>query len=184
MRDWVRRSASSVVIPTLHRARDTSRIQSATRITARRPASVDPDDFLRLFQTDLSDSAAAAAPVPGCTAGPGPDDAVAIRLVVVDSVAREDGRIEIDGSAATDARTTVQVNEPGTADALVTCSFGRGGTLRAFGAGAFDRRPLVVRAVGATTVAVVTGSGRILVEPTAIGSDTRVYVLAWRGARH
>lgn len=127
---------------------------------------------------ELSDSQAAAATTAGCAAGAGPDDAVVVKLLVSDSAAARDGRIEIDGSNSADNRTGIRLSnaaaEPG-----LECTTARTGTVRLFGAGAFEGPPIGVRTARPTTVVVATGSGVTLVEPVTIVRENRRYVLAW-----
>jgi hypothetical protein len=169
--------------PTLHPARDPSRIQNPVSIQARTPPTMDSCTYEALFRSAVSDSAAAEAPVPACTAGAGPADTVVIKLIVSNSMTRSDGRIELDGGSATDDGTSVQLRDPQTGERTMSCTLGRTGTLRVFGVGAFNGNPIVVRVSRPTSLTVVSGSGRVLVAPTAIPQESRRLLLEWKAAQ-
>jgi hypothetical protein len=129
-----------------------------------------------------SDSAAAAATSSGCSAGVGSDDSPVVKLLVSDALARRGGRIDIDGSAAKDGRTSVILNDPDKANPspMWGCSMIHSGTLRLYGPDAFNSRPIVVSVADPTSVIVMTGSGRLLAGPVIVANVPRKYQLSWK----
>ena len=123
-----------------------------------------------------SDSEAAASRYTACSSGLGSDDSYVVKLLVADSLARRDGRIEI--AAGAGDRTMITLSDPQMGWPLMSCSMTRAGTLRLYGPEAFQA-PLIVQTAVPASVIVMTGSGKLLAGPVVVTNETRKYQMAW-----
>jgi beta-lactamase regulating signal transducer with metallopeptidase domain len=114
------------------------------------------------------DSIAALEPSPGCTSGTG---ASVIKLIVPNEAGARAGSIVVQSDVATARGASVKFDDG------MTCS--GPGELRLYGRGAFDGRPIVVRSTLATSMVVVTGSGRVLAGPILLANEAHRHELTW-----
>jgi len=116
----------------------------------------------------LPDSIAAVEPSPGCTAAPGSSF---IKLIVPDDAASRGGVIFVQSEITHGRGASVQFDDG------MTCA--GPGELRLYGRGAFDGRSIVVRSALQSSIAVVTGAGRVLVGPIPVPNEVHRYELRW-----
>jgi hypothetical protein len=147
-----------------------SRINEGVAALSRQLESVGRQAGDSLF---LSDSAAAAARSPGCSASGSDSGSDLVKLLVSNDEAARGGTIALTAALATESGAKIEFNTG------LSCRYSRSGELRLYGRGAFDGAPIVVRASAPIAVVVMTGSGRILAGPMVVQNESRRFELTW-----